>query len=97
MEQIASSILLGARLALEVQPGPAAVHDNILRPELWAEGLYGPAAALAKKGGLRCSQVCICGFLTGGMRRVAAFWGLPPLCILARAGREAARAGVQWG
>lgn len=79
MEQIAPLILLGAQITLEVRPGPAAVHNNILHPELWAERLYGPAAALAKKGGVKCSQVCVCGFLVGEMGRVAAFWGFPPL------------------
>lgn len=59
-------------MRLEDHPGPEAVQNHPLHPELRAERPYGLAAALAKKGVVRCSQICVCAFLMGGMGRVGA-------------------------
>lgn len=73
MEQIASLDFEGPRVDWKPSLVLQLFRITPSPPQLWAERPYGPAAAPAKKGVVRGSQVCVYTFLMGGTGRVGAF------------------------
>lgn len=83
-------------MRLEDKPGPAAVSKSHPPPRASGRKTLGPAAARAKKGMVRCSQVCVCAFLMGGMGRVGAFGDVSTYLYVGSGRKRKTHVGVHW-